>query len=331
MPCLLCGAEKVYHIQSHLSPRSITAITFGETDNEEIYSITPHTGEVEVYRGRSHPNAIEGEIKLLPNAEKGIFCKKCEDAFGILESICQPPLNQSLQDLYENNFKPFRVKEQLKGFSLFVHSNTMQLFLYSVVWRQCLKNKLDVGNSVLSSNEFDYLQNILLKEIYKDIKDIEKADFSFYPRITIFTSKLQRDRGGWANVSPYNTAPELFFLGQYLILYFKEGNRVDANLFQVLKMPTYVLNPQISIKPNNKTSIVGVVPESLHDNIVMAAVRKCVDIMMTGFVKRFASKKNLSYAVAHTFLHEKTLELQRETQEPYFDCYLKAAKILNSL
>lgn len=37
--CLLCQRDKVYEINSHLTPVGITKYTFGERDNEEIYSI----------------------------------------------------------------------------------------------------------------------------------------------------------------------------------------------------------------------------------------------------------------------------------------------------
>jgi hypothetical protein len=329
MPCQLCGAEKVYHIQSHYSPRSITKGTFGDNEKEEIYSISPLKGTVDIYMGRANPKAVEGNVKGLPNAGKGIFCKKCEDAFGKLENICQAPLNKSLDDLYAGNFKPKRVREELKAFSISIPSNIMQLFIYTVVWRQCLQNKTEVGDGVLSVEEYNFLQSILLREIYKDSKNIEKSDFSNFPRISIFTSKLNRDRDGWANVSPYKTNPELFFLGKYHILYFKNGRFVNKNLFSILGLPTFVLNPDINLQHNHDKSIIGVVPLRIHEGLSLSLATKTADDMKMTFYTKVAIHRHISLREAVRLTHEKADEIKKEIQsDNYTECFIKAAEIL---
>jgi len=331
MPCQLCGAEKVYPIQSHYAPRSITKETFGDTDKEEIYSITPHTGEIEVYKGRQNPTAVEGDIKPLPNADRGVFCKKCEDSFGKLESICQTPLNDYLQDLATNNFKPLRIKEALKAFQIPIPSNIMILFFYSVVWRLCLKNKIDVGETVLSDLEYKYLQGILLKEIYKEINQIENADFSNYPKLSIFTSKIGGTRYGWANVSPYNTNPELFFLGKYHILYFENNRIINKNLFPFLGIPTFLLKSNINLQPNTAKSIIGVVPVRIHEGIATALVTKTSDDMKLAFYTKVAKHRNINLRVAIKLTHEKADEIKKQNPDnKYTVCMQQAVEFLCS-
>lgn len=315
MPCQLCGAEKIYSIQSHYAPKSITKETFGESDKEEIYSITPQTGEIEVYKGRQNPTAVEGDIKPLPNADRGIFCRRCEDAFGKLESICQPPLNDYLEDLENLNFKPFRVKEQLKAFEIPIKSNIMLLFFYSVVWRLCLKNQFDVGNTVLSSDEYKFLQEILLTELFKEVKQIESSDFSGYPRLSIFSSKLGGIRSGWVSVSPYQTNPELFFLGKYHILYFRNDKIVDKNIYSFLGIPSFILNPNINLQPNINNSIIGVVPAHIHAGITQALVRKTSDDMKLTFYTQVAKHRKINLNLASKLIHEKVVEIRKQNPD----------------
>src|SRR5688572_13552669 len=103
--CLICKDRDVYEIKSHLTPRAISENTYGKKDKEEIFEIDPKTGTHDIYKGREHPEALPDEIKKQPNVEKGIFCKKCEEALGRLESLCHPILLEISENLPENVYK----------------------------------------------------------------------------------------------------------------------------------------------------------------------------------------------------------------------------------
>src|SRR5688572_11475493 len=109
MVCNLCGNPQVYNIKSHYTPRAITQNTFGPTDKEAIYVINTEAGSIDKFKGRAHPLAKPDDIKSLPNTGKGIFCKACEDGFGRLESICQPTLIKSLEELNAGTIAPIKV------------------------------------------------------------------------------------------------------------------------------------------------------------------------------------------------------------------------------
>lgn len=329
MPCQLCGAEKIYDIQSHYSPRAITKSTFGDTDKEEIYTITPYRGSIEAYKRRAIPQDEPEKIKSLPNTGKGIFCKKCEDAFGLVENLCQSPLNEYLNKLHAGSLRVIRVKEVLKSFSIPVPSNIMKLFLYTVVWRQCLQNKSE-GNSVLNNREFAYLQSILLKELFKDkLAIIASLEYSSYPAISIFTSNRNIEKDGSVTPSAFVTNPELFFLGKYFILYYKNKTQITPNLYTYLGIPSFLHNTNITLQTGELSSRIGKIPEKIHTYIINKLVRKSVDDLTTFHVFKIAKYKNISLKEAYDILRKLMRKICEETKsDKYDDCLIKASNVL---
>ncbi len=331
MPRQLCGAEKIYDIQSHYSPRAITESTFGDTDKEEIYTITPYLGSIEEYKGRAVPQDEPEKIKPLPNTGKGIFCKKCETALGALENTCQPLLNDSLEELYTGTLKYYRVREALKAFTIPAPSNILKLFLYSVVWRQCLQNKTH-GNSILTENEFSYLQSILLNELFRDQQHIvESKEYSKYPKISIFTSKRNVEKDGWANPSPLATNPELFFLGRYLILYYQDGKPLTNNLYMTLGIPSFLHNSDLSNQNGQLTSRIGLIAEDIHAAIIKNFVRRFTATFRSFHINRVSKHRSISLKEAEITLHEMTLKICKEEDSVnYADFLVKASDLLCS-
>jgi hypothetical protein len=323
MPCKLCNSEKIYDIASHYSPRAITKMTFGDSNKEEIYTISPYLGEVENFKGRAHPEGESGVIKPLPNTGKGIFCKKCEKAFEVLENICQPALNDYLQNLYIGKLELVRIKQSLKSFTIPIPSNILILFLYTVIWRQCLQQKTDVGTSVLSGLEYDYLQSILLNELFKTTKEITSSEnFSSYPRISIFTSKRNVENDGWANPSPLKTNPELFFLGRYCILYFDNKEEVTKNLFSLLGIPTLLQYQNINLRAMEVESQVTIVPEKMHTHIITTFVKRASDEFMMFHIKKVANCKKIKLRDAEIMLQSITSKISTEIKYTNYSDYV---------
>ncbi|MEO8111288.1 MAG: hypothetical protein ABI594_14695 [Ginsengibacter sp.] len=304
-------------------------MTFGESEKEAIYTIVPHSGSVESFKGRAHPQADPDIIKPLPNTAKGIFCKRCEEAFGRLEDICQPQLNDHLQSLYKKTLTLRRVKEALKAFSIPVPSNITILFFYTVIWRQCLQNKTDLESSILPDSQFQYLQSILLNELYKKPQEIQASqDFLAYPRISIFTSKQNIPDDGWANPSFLATNPELFFLGRYSILYFKHDKNLTKNLFSLLGIPTLIQGEDINLKPRQKISEIIVVPEKIYNQIVRINVRGASNTFMMFHIKKVAACKGLSLRESEEYLRNVISRIRNEIEYDNFSDYVSYASNL---
>lgn len=116
--CLLCQTNKVYEIESHLTPAGITKNTFGERNSEKIFTIYSSTKRIELYYGRNHPQKIIQEIKTPPNSRKGKFCKICEDNIRNYETAVHPVMNNFLTRLAMEDIKSFEHQRTIRGLKL---------------------------------------------------------------------------------------------------------------------------------------------------------------------------------------------------------------------
>ena len=62
-------------------------------------------------------------MKPLPNTAKGVFCKKCENGFGLLETICQPLLVKAIEDLQKGTLQLKKIEKGQVAFEIPVHPN----------------------------------------------------------------------------------------------------------------------------------------------------------------------------------------------------------------
>lgn len=232
--CLLCKDRKVYYIKSHLTPAGITENTYGERNKELIYTIDPEKKSVDKYFGREHPQQETTEIKDEPNARRGIFCKKCEDDFGIYESAVQNKLNDFINSVGD------RVEIKRTGFfvkyaNLDFHPNVLITFFLSIVWRQCIEQIIDEMDNPISESGLEMLRILVLEKISTPIKEIIKQDVIQNPKISIFTTFDTKTQPTWVNPHPKVTNPKVFFIGPIILLYW--------------------INPDVTVGFNNLTLI----------------------------------------------------------------------------
>jgi hypothetical protein len=222
--CLLCKQRKVYHIKSHLTPAGITENMYGVRDEEEIYTIDPTKKEVDTYYGPAHPQKESTVVKIAPNVRKGIFCKICENNFGVYEAAVQDKLNELINAI-GNEMSIKKSAYQTKFVEIDIHPNVLITFFEGVVWRQCLEQQLDGQDCPLDKAEMEKLRLLVLENSNLSVKDIVKKDLTANPMMSIFTTYHTKDRKtpSYGNPSPKNTNPLLFFIGLIVLLYSVPG------------------------------------------------------------------------------------------------------------
>lgn len=328
MACRLCGEPHVYNIHSHLAPRAITQSTFGKADHEEIYTIDIHAASFDVFHGRAHPQAKPDVIKPLPNTAKGIFCKKCENGFGQLEAICQPLLVNAFVGIADGTLPVFKIEKGLVAFTLPIHVNIFNLFFLSVIWRECVSSEIEVGNLILTQGDFDSLQNSLVAEIHKTKKEIEQSpNFVNYPLVTVFTAINRGKTEGFVNPSALVTNPEVFFIGDYSCLFFKNAPHTKY-LFKSLGVP-FALQQISGDKAAHKTTRVILIEERFYDGIVQLSIKHSVNLFFEIHAKRIALHRGIGIMTAHYILRQTTMRFYyQNNMQDYTKCLIDASAYL---
>lgn len=247
--CLLCQRDKVYEINSHLTPVGITKYTFGERDNEEIYSIDLSKKKIETYFGRNHPQCKTQEIKIAPNVRKGIFCKQCEHDFGNYEEVAQPVLNKIFASIGKGGYKITKTSNNIKAIKVGLNRNVLNTFYLSVVWRQCIEQIIYDKDSPLTPQELERLRLIVLNNIRTKIRDSINKDSNPEIRLIIATTYFTTTSivGTYANPHTTTSNPQLFFIGPSLLLYWKEENQ-SANIESVLNKAIDIIDTELNLE-----------------------------------------------------------------------------------
>ena len=236
--CLLCKERKVYHIKSHLTPAGITENTYGERDQEHIYTIDAQEKAIDEFFGRNHPQQENTEIKKEPNSRKGIFCKKCEGDLSVYESAVQDKLNEIINSI-GNGATINRTALGIKYIDIDIHPNVLTTFFQSVIWRQCLEQTLDNKDNPLNAEQFENLRALVVESISIPIKEITKKEIMQSSKMSIFTSYKTKQAASYANPHPKDTNPLIFFIGPVVLKYwlsdkataaFEEITHIDKKL-----------------------------------------------------------------------------------------------------
>ncbi len=216
--CLLCQNNKADKKGSHYTPAGIIKRVIGERDYEELYSINSFATTTSVYYGRSNLSNTNPTIKKPNHIEDYIFCSSCEKKLAVIEGECNNKLMQISDELTKGRLE---VRKTAKGnkFISFANPqcNVLITFFYSIIWRQCLQQKVEFHSTFISESFQEQLREIIYKEISKTINEIEKSsEFESYPQLIIITTYLRGNPiKGFINPNPTPANPELFFIGPY--------------------------------------------------------------------------------------------------------------------
>ena len=223
--CSLCGKPKVYGIKSHYTPAKISENTFGERNRELIYTIDPGSQTIDTYYGPQNPQTDSTEIKEAPNSKKGIFCKECENNFGVYESVAQPAILELVNGI-GHGVAISKTADGEKFVEIQVHPNILITFYQGVAWRQCIQQRDDGKDSPITKDDLERLRLLVLENHNTPIDKIVNKDLSSNPLMSILTTYNTRVPTTPSYVNPFQgyTNPVVFFVSSTVLLYWINEN-----------------------------------------------------------------------------------------------------------
>lgn len=206
--------------------------------------------------------------------------------------------------------------------------NILSLFFYSVIWRQCIQQKLEF-QSIFTTEEFqENLRDIIAKEIAKPLNEIEQSDnFKNYPGLIILTTYHKGDRTkSWINPNVTPSNPELFFIGAFKALIFISNNlTLDFSDRTALRNSTVDNELIINISAQ---SIVGIINEDLWEKVDGQLMRHEMDRYLYVMTDRYAKAKGIPHSYAVKQLHLTAQKFKVEYPDNYVKCLELALETL---
>jgi hypothetical protein len=306
MSCLLCQINKADATGSHFAPAWIIEPTVGKRDSEEAYSIDAEAHEIDVHYGRENKKAKEGVISKNPHVRDFIFCSQCEKKLGLIESEIAPFLKEKIYyDKYKSQFKfedlgGGNVKLSTTKFSAAV----FHAFIYSVIWRICLQQRLETNTSSTSPAIEERLRYFLIDKLSKSIKELKEMEFSLSYPYAIFTSNgIDIKQASLINPDSELTNPLLFYIGKILVLmHFGESL---AGKDQSSKFPTE-LNDLSICNIDTKSIIITFIPIELWAHLNKLVLEDFSKLWIQNAVIKIVAASGVQYEVANQKLMAET-------------------------
>ena len=325
--CFLCGKRPVSSRKSHFTPATATENVFGDRNKEEIYSITAEDGEVESYFGRGNTKNKNPQIKKALHTEPYVFCKECEENLSKIESKVTPLLNAATKDLVNGTAKTFRTTKYQKYLELSIHPNLFSVYLYSVIWRQAFQQIYNGQDEVFSRELYDKLRIAVAQLIeMKESEIAESSIISSLPNIVCLTTTHTGNLSDSVNPNITVSNPELFFMGAYDCLLFKESY-YTAGFRKATGLKINPSDPDLYINKIKKTRIL-IIPEAHWQE----KRKKFWDTQSNTYLYytscQIAKRKRIPLQVARNLLNEYAMKIEKETGRKYADCLSQAYKTL---
>lgn len=273
--CLLCRKCKATATNSHFTPMGMIKSNTGKRNKEETYSIDPFNN-ISVYYGRENLKSIDIEIKEDPHSMDYIFCQKCEDLLAdVLESPAIGFLNQDFRN--SNKSKKFAEKK-LMGVSyktsLNFDSSLFHAFIYSIIWRQCLQQKLAGFDKVLPEVVMDNLRELIYNATYSIQNEKQNLLHSSYkynivtsPNIPYSVNKEGYKVSTITLIGPYfkKSYPHIFGVNEFLIFFYSDGfaNNIINRNFPFL--PDVILSEEL-LNGKNFPIKIGLISDEDFEN-----------------------------------------------------------------
>ncbi len=307
--CKICLINPASDINSHFTPAAITRSTYGRRNLEDIYSIDTFQGIIENYKGREHPNAKD-IILLGPHVSKKIFCKKCEEDLSKIESF-QNELVVEVEKFRKGKYKTRLNERHIKYIEVRIPHNILVLLFYSIIWRQCLQQKLINKDTILNQSNFENLRKIIDFELRRSVLEIKSSkQYECYPKIEIvLSSKISSS--GWNNPNSVKTNPELFFVSDFMCLFW-QVEEVTQNMKSLTRLPREFQTP-INFLEGQSNSRILVMNASDWVNIKALLTTREAKKMLDNQVKVFSKTSNLPMEMARKLLLSKAGQILKTT------------------
>ncbi len=319
--CLLCVSNKADKKGSHFTPAGIIKHVIGERDYEEIYNISADKATTSTYFGRSNLLNTDPRIRKPEHTADYVFCTKCEEMLGKIESECNHPLIQLTKELTQGNLTINRTANGNK-FHLVAKpkKNVLLLFIYSIIWRQCLHHHLESDSYVISKDFEESLRLIIHKHIYLTRNEIETSpEFVKYPKIILLTTYHKGDQTrNFINPNTISSNPELFFIGPYNALIFHSD--FPSQTFKVNTGINDLIIDEELIINTCAANPIGVINEQTWENVTKTLVKREADKFIDSMTNMLLKKNGMTYEYSRTKLLITAQQLSATYRNDYIWC-----------
>jgi hypothetical protein len=300
----------------------------GKRNHEETYTIAADTPKIETYYGRSNLKNTDPTAQKDPHAMDYIFCPACEGKLSTLESYCIPILNSDVRDEKKAGNFPVTNTKGSFYYKTCVNENYRRftLFLYSIVWRQCLQQRVATGTRIISE-EFDEGVRLILSQcLSTDLSSIDECQIiDQLPPYSIITQEELEDATKNA-VNPFQrrSNPSLFFVNSLNVLVYWDG--LENKTLSIDGLDEDIMNSDIV----NTASIpikVYFTSKVEWDLMRKATYSILAKQMLDNLAKRIQNCKGLGYIEARNLLTQEAHKIFKENQEQigFGNCCLMAA------
>ncbi len=326
--CFLCKVNKADKAGSHFTPIGIIKKVVGKRGYEHEVTIAPSKGEVNQYFGRDNLKNTDPTIRQSDNVADHIFCTACEENLGKIESECIPYLH-TIFDKVSQAATPLHTSRSGNSFIKFSNpnKNVLILFFYSIIWRQILNDFLSHGLQH-PKDFFETLRKIVSTEISKPLNEIKKSEvFKDTPALIIFTCKFEDiDLTSLIyNPNPYPANPEVFSIGIYETLIFKEPH-ISQHYELSTKLPASVVDDDLIINIAEQ-GIIGVMDLEVWNNRNKWFFAKTADDFITTYVNKIVNATRLPFSAAEALLKAETHLIGGTTKaKTYADFFTEAVE-----
>ncbi|MBL0309704.1 MAG: hypothetical protein IPP77_08530 [Bacteroidetes bacterium] len=225
----------------------------GDRNKEEAISIDFKEGTGEVHYGRGNLKNQETTITQNSHTCKFIFCSYCEDALGKLESKFKALLVEKIrQEKYKGQFTIKELTKELALYEWKYDASGFYTFLLSVVWRLCLRIKIEEQMDVLPQIHFETMRKKLCKDLNACLDDNCDCRVGF----TLLTH-FEVDNKRVISAFHKKLNPEVFLLNDFVVLtHFETESKTDPKTFaRMSNLPEMVLNDACINREDDKAKI----------------------------------------------------------------------------
>ena len=313
--CLLCKINKADKKGSHFTPIGILKKVVGKRGAEHEVTIDPFGGQVSEYFGRENLKNTDPTIRQSDNVADYIFCSDCEKKLGIIESECIDKLHKLSDNLLNGTLK---IEKTAAGNTFFrfnkPHKNVVTLFFYSIIWRQILNDSL--SHKVQFPVYFiEALRHIVWSEINNSLTEIENSpNYQNYPKLIIYTTyhNTVNPTGFTYGPNPYPSNPEVFTIGIYETLIFKD-NILSQQFTLTTKLPSSIIDRDLIIN-DAKDGIIGLIDLNIWEEKTKWFYAKAADDFIRTYTNKIVEAIGLSPEEAEKHLKEEMKMISEKTQ-----------------
>jgi hypothetical protein len=260
--------------------------------------------------GRANLKNEDPEIKKGDHVADYILCSSCEKKLGVIEGLCNQKLNLLVDDLAKGSLKVQWTKKHNKFAPLpGVDKNVLVLYLYSVVWRQCLSQELGNGTRLLLSQEQAQLRQFVATGINMTLKEI-KADNAYtgYPNLQLLTTYHKGETSAnMFNPNDHRTNPYLFFIGPYSVL-LHLGPAVSQDFSTKTGLSPTIVDRELIIN-TAATAPVGIVNETVWNGSVKGLMSRQAAIHNSKIYTELSLTARIPYEFAKQLISQETSRL----------------------